>query len=359
MALIQPSTSEKTIRKIDIAQVSLSLQDRLGLAKVKYQNGRLHALEPNHTGGIQVALGSDRPSDSSSEISHSRSETPLTPPPLPNSSYSKELPRSSRNRHAATFDSKVMQPMLSASRKRLRSDSITDRTVKAPRVSWKSSYQLPESSPGFNRQHTNRHLPLPFMAEIPEYSSPAYPPHSEDDNDPDLPVHSFQHVSSMTGSSPPRTPPPKHARLSRNDRNLRHENGADLLLYLANSPTPAKVTTKPPARDFPPSTPPSQHAALPSLTPTPGGGGVFPNFGTPNQQFNFADFVNVTPSPAQPAWGGRTPGGPSRTPLANKERKRSNLDGLLPPSTDSPGLRDKLPTRVLQLGEELRPENRK
>ncbi|GKZ18760.1 hypothetical protein AbraIFM66951_009462 [Aspergillus brasiliensis] len=356
MALTQPSTSERTIRKIDIAQVSLSLQDRLGLAKVKYQNGRLQAVGSNHNGGIQVCLGSDRPSDSSSEVSHSRSETPLTPPPLPNSSYSKELPRSSRNRHAATFDSKAMQPMLSASRKRLRSDSITDLTVKAPRVSWKTSHHLPESSPGFNRQHLNRHLPLPFMSDIPEYSSPAYPPHSEDDNDPDLPVHSFQHVSSMAGSSPPRTPPPKHARLSRNDRQLRHADGADLLLYLANSPTPAKPQQ---VRDFPPSTPPSQHAALPSLTPTPGGGGVFPNFGTPNQQFNFADFVNVTPSPAQPPWGGRTPGGPARTPLANKERKRSNLDGLLPPSTDSPRNRGKGPAMVLQLGEELRPEKTK
>ncbi|PYH40428.1 uncharacterized protein BP01DRAFT_419453 [Aspergillus saccharolyticus JOP 1030-1] len=356
MALPHPPAAERTIRKIDIAQVSLSLQDRLGLAKVKYQNGRLHALDSSVNGGRQASLGSDKPSDSSSDISHGRSETPLTPPPLPNSSYSKELPRSSRNKHAATFDSRVMQPMLSASRKRLRSDSITEQTVKAPRVSWKASYQLPESSPGFNRHRGGRHLHLPFMTEaatIPEYSSPAYPPASEDDNDPDLPVHSFQAVSSMVGSSP-RTPPPKHARLSRNDRNLRHEDGADLLLYLANSPTPASVS-KPQAREFPPSTPPSQHAVLPSLTPTLGGGGLFNNFGTPNQQFNFADFVNVTPSPAQPAWGGRTPGGPSRTPLANKDRRRSNLDSLLPPSADSPKIRGKGLGTVLQLGEELRP----
>ncbi|PLB52900.1 hypothetical protein P170DRAFT_350209 [Aspergillus steynii IBT 23096] len=355
MALPQPSNSERTIRKIDIAQVSLSLQDRLGLAKVKYQNGRLHALDQN--GNRHITLGSDKPSDSSSEISQSRCETPMTSPPLRTSTYSKELPRSSRNRHAATFNSKVMQPMLSASRKRLRSDSITDRTVKAPRVSWKSSYRLPESSPGMNRHLASRPHPLPFISEtatIPEFSSPAYHHLSDDDNDPDLPVHSFQNVSSMVGSSPPRTPPPKHARLSRNDRNLRHEDGADLLLYLANSPTPASVAGKPQPRDFPPSTPPSQHAVLPGLTPTPGGG-VFPNFGTPNQQFNFADFVNVTPSPAQPAFGGRTPGGPSRTPLTAKDRRRSNLDNLLPPGADSPKNRVKEASTVLQLGGELRP----
>ncbi|KAL2831066.1 hypothetical protein BDW59DRAFT_6203 [Aspergillus cavernicola] len=346
------SNPEKTIRKIDIAQVSLNLQDRLGLAKVKYQNGRLPSRQ---NGGLLISLGSSgNPSDSSSDISNSRCETPLTSP-LRASSYSKELPRSSKNRHAATFDSRVMQPMLSASRKRLRSDSVADRPTKASRVSWKSSYQLPESSPGFRRHTTRRNLPLiTETAPIPELSSPAYHAQSDDENDPDLPVHSFQ-VSSIVGSSPPRTPPPKHASQSRNDRNLRHEDGADLLLYLANSPTPARVSSKAQRQQFPPSTPPSQHAALPSLTPTPGGG-MFPNFGTPNQQFNFADFVNVTPSPAQPPWGGRTPGGVARTPLASKDaRKRSNFDNLLPPGVESPRLREKGSGTVLQLGGELRP----
>ncbi|KAL5050006.1 hypothetical protein BDW71DRAFT_141049 [Aspergillus fruticulosus] len=358
------SNPEKTIRKIDIAQVSLNLQDRLGLAKVKYQNGRLPSRQ---NGGLHISLGlgsGDKPSDSSSDISNRRCETPLTSPLRASSySYSKELPRSSRNRHAATFNSRVMQPMLTASRKRLRSDygADIDRPAKVSRASWKSSYQLPESSPGFRRNTSTRrgrnNLPLiTETAPVPELSSPGpgYHAQSEDDNDPDLPVHSFQ-VSSVVGSSPPRTPPPKHASISRNDRNLRHEDGADLLLYLANSPTPARIANKLQPQEFPPSTPPSQHAVFPSLTPTPGGG-VFPNFGTPNQQFNFADFVNVTPSPAQPAWGGRTPGGLSRTPLASKDvRRRSNLDNLLPPGIDSPKIREKGPSAVLQLGGELRP----
>lgn len=313
----------------------------MGLAKLKYQHGRLHGLMPTQD-------NSDKPSDSSSDFSRSRCETPMTSPPLRAATYSKELPRSARNKHAVTFNSRVMQPMLSASRKRVRSDSDTERPAKAARVSWKSSHQLPASSPGLNRHMITRRQPAPFMSEatIPELSSPVYQAPSDEENDPDLPIHSFQHVGSMVGSSPPRTPPPKHARLARSDHPSQHEDGADLLLYLANSPTPARVAGGS-HHVFPPSTPPSQHAVLPTLTS---------NLGTPGQQFNFADFVNVTPSPAQPAWGGRTPGNPGRTPLSTKDaRKRLNFDALVPPSTSSPRLRGKETGLALQLGGELRP----
>lgn len=67
---------------------------------------------------------------------------------------------------------------------------------------------------------------------------------------------------------------------------------------------------------------------------------------TPSVGFNFADFVNITPSPAQGAFS-RTPvlgkggdgsssnnGAISRTPLAAREaRRRINFDGLMPMST--------------------------
>ncbi|CDM30556.1 hypothetical protein DTO013E5_2497 [Penicillium roqueforti] len=353
MSPSQPGSAEKTIRKIDIAQVSLSLQDRLGLAKLKYQHGRLHGLNPHQHDGRPV-LETDKPSDSSSEFSRSRCETPFTSPPLQASTYSKELPRSARNKHAATFNSRVMQPMLTASRKRLRSDSDSERPAKVHRVSWKSSHRLPESSPGMNRHRPSRRTQLPFMSEaiIPEVSSPVYPRPSEE-IDPDLPVHSFQHISSVIGSSPPRTPPPKHMRLSRNNQPQNHEDGADLLLYLANSPTPARVARGNGNLAFPPSTPPSQHALLPGMTPTLGAG-MFANISTPNQQFNFADFVNVTPSPAQPTWSSRTPGNPARTPLTSS-RKRLNFDALVPPSNSSPRLRSKETGLALQLGGELHP----
>jgi len=64
----------------------------------------------------------------------------------------------------------------------------------------------------------------------------------------------------------------------------------------------------------------------------------FLNFGptTPGTNFNFADFVNVTPSPAQGSWT-RTPIA-GRTPAAAKEaRRKLNFDTLMPP-TSSPVL---------------------
>lgn len=336
-------------------QVSLSLQDRLGLAKVKYENGRLRldSKDNDQQDDKLGALGSDKPSDSSSELAYSRYETPLTSSPTRNATFSNELPRSTRNKHAATFDPGVMQPMLNASRKRVRSNSITERPAKAPRLSWKSSHRLPESSPGFDRprQIYSNHPP---SFDDPTSSIPAFNNNSDEDNDPDLPAHSFQNVSSsMVSSSPPRTPPLRPARLPRNDKDLENEDGADLLLYLANSPTPARVNNKAQTRDLPPSTPPSQYAALPSLTPTPNGG-VFANFGTPSQQFNFADFVNVTPSPAQRPRGGRTPGSISKTPLSRGARRGLNFDNLVLPDADSPNGRSK-DSGLLQLGEELRP----
>jgi hypothetical protein len=85
--------------------------------------------------------------------------------------------------------------------------------------------------------------------------------------------------------------------------NEKSEEGADLLMYLATSPSPAMSRT----RMEPPSTPPPRRdMALPSsMMTTPGGGNFFPT--TPGQPFDFSDFVNITPSPAQKPW---------KTPLA-------------------------------------------
>lgn len=337
---------------ISRSQVCLNLQDRLGLAKVKYQQGRLALSDcKDSTCDHDDRLASDKPSDSSSEIPPSRYETPLTSSPVRNMTFSHELPRSAKNKHAATFNSDVMQPMLNASRKRVRSDSVTERPAKARRTSWKASHRLPESSPGLTRQ-----LPI-YSNHPPAFDAPgsAFPGNSDEENDIELPGRRFNNVSSsMISSSPPRTPPLQAARLPKNEKDLEHEDGADLLLYLANSPTPARINTKAHTRDFPPSTPPSQYAALPSLTPTPGNG-AFPNIGTPGQQFNFADFVNVTPSPAQRPWGGRTPGNLSKTPLMRTARKSLNFDNLVPPDMNSPIGRNRESGLALQLGDELRP----
>ena len=134
-------------------------------------------------------------------------------------------------------------------------------------------------------------------------------------------------------SSPPRTPPPtRSSGIRKRKGNAGAEEGADLLLYLATSPSPANPGAKP--RIFAPSTPPPTMHALPSsMMSTPGAGGFMAGFNTPGQQFNFADFVNVTPSPAQHAFGNRTPG-LAKTPLAAKEaRRKLNFDSLLPPNS--------------------------
>ncbi|KAI7364075.1 hypothetical protein KC328_g18827, partial [Hortaea werneckii] len=63
------------------------------------------------------------------------------------------------------------------------------------------------------------------------------------------------------------------------------------------------------------------------------GAGFF-GFGptTPGTNFNFADFVNVTPSPAQGPWT-RTPR-TVRTPATAREaRRRLDFDKLMPPSS--------------------------
>ncbi|OAA64653.1 nrm1-like protein [Niveomyces insectorum RCEF 264] len=102
--------------------------------------------------------------------------------------------------------------------------------------------------------------------------------------------------------------------------------GADLLLYLAASPSPANPASR--SRMEPPSTPPSKYnsLALPSsMMTTPGGGSMFPN--TPGQAFDFSEFVNITPSPAQKPW--KTPNllG-SRTPMSVTRRRLTFDDPL-------------------------------
>lgn len=169
-----------------------------------------------------------------------------------------------------------------------------------------------------------------------------------DDQD-DLPIHSFncqQTSPSMIASSPPRTPSPINHRARTHQSK---ETGADLLLYLANSPSRSPAIHHRSSRRSavdnlePPSTPPSQHTSstnkdLPSSflsTPTTNSTNNLALFSTPGQQFNFADFVNVTPSPAQAPWGGRTPG-LNKTPAAARAARRGlNFDALVPPPTNS------------------------
>lgn len=211
------------------------------------------------------------------------------------------------------------------------------------RSAWKKDHSLPESSPIDHARHArfppNHVSKLSFISEgstVPD--SPPSPAHSEDD-DTDLPVHSFNisHSTRIT-SSPPQTPPPdrrmrKAHNVSWSRTPKTGEEGVDLLMYLANSPTPANGQ-RAKAVVPQPSTPPCKSTPLPSSHMTPGTGGApFFSLGptTPGTNFNFADFVNVTPSPAQGPWT-KTPG---TTRTTREARRKLNFDTSMPP-TSSP-----------------------
>lgn len=198
-------------------------------------------------------------------------------------------------------------------------------------VAWKDGHQLSQSSPLKPRrqQHftTSAGPDLSFFQQRRmnhELTSPYYAAPDEDDEDL-LPTYSFT-VGSHAHSSPPRTPPMQTSNMpgsrSRNTANgaKAGEEGVDLLLYLAASPSPAVKSHK--TRMEPPSTPPSKSSKLDlpsSMMTTPGGGNLFPN--TPGQHFDFADFVNITPSPAQKPWKTPIPMSAARTPRSIARRR--------------------------------------
>jgi hypothetical protein len=243
-------------------------------------------------------------------------------------------------------------PSSSGSRKRFRS-SPTGRALSSSHTSWTNHRQLTQSSPIKPRKQphftTSAGPDLPFFrgSQMQENNFAAV----SDDEDDALPTHSFN-----LRSSPPRTPPPVRNRgiLGRNgkDRNGKSgEEGADLLLFLATSPSPANPASR--ARMQPPSTPPPKSMALPSsMMTTPGGGGgllsVFGAPNTPSQNFDFSDFVNITPSPGQRPWP-KTPG-TIKTPQT-VGRRHLTFDNFLQPN--SPGMRDHTASKHASLGMQL------
>ena len=195
---------------------------------------------------------------------------------------------------------------------------------------WKSHRQLTQSSPGKPRRQ--QHFTTSTGPDVSFFQGSRRPSIdisssnfvSEDDDE--LPMHSFRVDHSR--ASPPRTPPMRNRvipnrrhnkeRLASNDQKS-GEEGADLLLYLAASPSPAVPSTR--TRMEPPSTPPpKKDLALPSsMMTTPGGGNLFPT--TPGQPFDISDYVNITPSPAQRPWKTPVSLSTAKTPLTITRRR--------------------------------------
>ncbi|KAK9466067.1 hypothetical protein V1512DRAFT_287120 [Lipomyces arxii] len=151
-------------------------------------------------------------------------------------------------------------------------------------------------------------------------------------------VISSASTTSMSGGSahrhsPPHTPPSRTYSLYEKNQGFSRtgEEGADLLMFLATSPSPAQRSsfahTPHQIRSSHPSsmaTPPSHQRSANSVSiGTPllsGPSGAPPQ--TPSQGFNFSDYVNniFTPSPAQVQW--------SRTPIITPARRRLNFDQI-------------------------------
>ncbi|KAL8739242.1 MAG: hypothetical protein Q9181_000133 [Wetmoreana brouardii] len=318
------------------------LQDRLALASYKTQNGldnlSLNLVEAHLQNTLKrkrSALSTEASSDSSSTASDQIFFSgPLTSPPNTAAMFSDDIrlsigtrPFDKRYNHKSTA---MFSDVSSATRKRSRTQSMAPPLTDASRASWKSAHNLPQSSPGI---HQHAHFPVSHATNLSFASdastipnTPPFGPTSDDEGHNDL-NGSFRLASSHFRSSPPCTPPPTHSRRSRSRKgNAAGEEGAELLMHLATSPSPADQGMK--HKLHPPSTPPSTSQALPSSMMTPGASGFPAVFNTPGQNFAWADFVHCTPSPRQGAFGNRTPGFP-KTPLAAKEaRRRLNLDSL-------------------------------
>ncbi|KAL9603668.1 MAG: hypothetical protein Q9219_000987 [cf. Caloplaca sp. 3 TL-2023] len=333
---------EKVLRRVEVAKMARKLQDRLALASYKTRNGLDNLDLTLVEAHLENNLKRKRPGSSlgaSSDSSSTASDQPLFSGPTNSSPgtapmFSDDL-RSplgqrafiKRSGYGAILTLADANP---ANRKRSRTHSMAPPFVDVPRQSWKSAHNLPDSSPVL---HQTPHFPashaanLSFVSEASTVpNTPPLGPASEKGHE--HLGHSFDMSSSHFRSSPPCTPPPSRSRRSRSrKRNAAGEEGAELLMHLATSPSPANQPMK--SNLHPPSTPPSNTQALPSsMMPMSGASGFLGGFSTPGQNFAWADFINVTPSPAQGAFGNRTPGLP-KTPLAAKEaRRRLNLDNL-------------------------------
>ncbi|KAI9738169.1 MAG: hypothetical protein M1834_008667 [Cirrosporium novae-zelandiae] len=275
--------------------------------------------------------------------SHGRRIHLRSSPPFLDDNLS-EVPEPSTRRRSKRIHARPSAAISSNSiTSRKRTISISEDAPPRKRIhSWNPD--VPEAIPRY--QDSTYHnldggfsMPPPGQSFPMGYASPSLLSTSSEDPEIDLPEFSFNQSSSIIDSSPPRTPSPASRRLGR----FRDVDGK--LFDLNATPKLAQPfkTTMPP-----PSTPPSQCLDLPSsVMTTPGGAAMFSTpsnlFGTPGQTLgsaDFAEFLNLTPSPAQPLWG-RTPGrtpktAVKRTPRTIKETRRIlNFDTLAPP-TGSP-----------------------
>ncbi|KAI1117763.1 hypothetical protein F5Y14DRAFT_322398 [Nemania sp. NC0429] len=320
--------ADKVLKRVEVSKIARRLQGRLALAQFKAKHGwedlTLDTIEPKVE---EVRRRRTCDGDVLSDSSSSTSELPypttrtLMSSPLKAPLFSDAVTSSSgssghrKRTYTASFDMTMSSPT-----KRFRSSptphkSFHNSTHHSTHHAWRKQHQLIQSSPiKPRRQHftTSNGPDVSFFQGTRRPSVDLTPTHfaiPADDEDDRL-IHSFQ----VDSSPPPRTPPMRSRNLNlRRGRDAKGatngkvgEEGAGLLMYLATSPSPSMSTSRITRMEPPSTPPPRKEMALPSsMMTTPGGGNLYPT--TPGQSFDFADFINITPSPAQKPW---------KTPLA-------------------------------------------
>lgn len=290
-----------------------------------------------------------RPASSNDTISDTASTTSsrlhssagMASSPITEPLFSDDYPRSggSFSRNKRIRSSENLNPTVTTAVTGRR----TTRGAAQRQNTWKKNQGLAVSSPikpirSSPIKHSTRHARYPshqvshlsFISEGSTIADEPQSPEFSEEDDADLPVTSFSinksiriSSSSRVTSSPPHTPPPDrsmrmsnkvhHVSWSRTPRTGGGgvgDDGADLLMYLATSPSPAighprsSARQQQPVLQAPPTTPPCKSTPLPSSHMTPGmtGHGFLGGFSTPGTNtFDFGDFVTFTPTPGTSA----------------------------------------------------------
>ncbi|KAI0836161.1 hypothetical protein F5Y06DRAFT_298882 [Hypoxylon sp. FL0890] len=342
---------DKVLKRAEVSKIARRLQGRLALASFKAKHGWEHLSLDNIEPKVEEEIRRKRliecevlsdSSSSTSELPYASSRT-LMSSPLKAPLFSDAIGSSngSTGHRKRTYNMASFDVTMSSPAKRFRTSPTAHKSINSSygHGSWRVHRQLTQSSPIKPRrqQHfttsTGPDISFSQGSRRPSVDFTSNFAAPSDDDDDLLPAHSFQ----INQSSPPRTPPMRSRAINRRgkDNNTANgqksgEEGADLLLYLAASPSPAVGHSTKTLMEPPSTPPPKKDLALPSsMMMTPGGGTLFPT--TPGQPFDISDYVNITPSPAQKPWKTplslRTP--TAKTPLSGARRRLTFDEPLL------------------------------
>ncbi|KAK7746008.1 hypothetical protein SLS53_002730 [Cytospora paraplurivora] len=349
------AVADKVLKRAEVGKMARRLQSRLALAQFKAKRGwedlSLDAIEPKYEEELRLrkaAIRRKRMVDGEilSDSSSSTSDMPyptraLMSSPLKATLFSDAIGSSNgstghrKRTYISSFDADANLASSPAKRYRV---SPTAHKSASNHVTWSDNHHFTQSSPIKPRRQphfktstgpnvslfpSSTRLGRSFSSPNPNFAAP-----DEDDEDL-LPAHSFQINSDR--ASPPSTPPMRNRRLAPNNVDKvggnyeeSREEGAQLLLYMKSSPTPAALAPR--SHMEPPSTPPPKHLGFtPQAMTTPNlNNPLFPH--TPGQAFDFADYLTFTPSPAQKSW--RTPNAYSsaKTPRSVARRRLEAFD---------------------------------